>query len=184
VAPTHYDVLGLPPDAGQEEIRAAYRALARRHHPDTQHDADPEAIEGARRTMAALNGAWAVLGDPVRRRAYDAELGRPGPGSGSAAAAGADRPPGWDWQPLADDIEDPEDLDDQPYGDPRPRRPSDSMVMTPVLVLLFAVALFFFSTMIQSSGLRTASILLLPVSGVGFVAAPLFVMVRGRSRDR
>jgi curved DNA-binding protein CbpA len=182
VAATHYDVLGLPPDAAQEEIRAAYRALARRHHPDTQHDADPAAIERSRRTMAALNGAWAVLGDPARRRVYDAELGRTEPTP--AVAGGADRPPGWDWQPLADDVEDPEDLDDQPYGDPRPRRPSDSMVMTPVLVLLFAVALFFFSTMIQSPGLRTASILLLPVSAVGFVAAPLFVMVRARSRER
>ena len=41
-------------------IRAAYRALARRHHPDTQHGADPATAERSRHTMAALNGAWAV----------------------------------------------------------------------------------------------------------------------------
>jgi hypothetical protein len=181
VAGTHYELLGLRPDASQDEVRAAYRALARRHHPDTQHDVDAAAAERARHTMAALNAAWAVLGDPARRRAYDAELGRPtaprpmaGPGR---------RPPGWDWQPLPDDVDDPEDLDDTPYGDPRPSRPADSMVMTPVLLTLIAAALFFFSTMVQSPGLRTLAILLLPIAGVGFIAAPLFVMIRGRSRE-
>ena len=54
--------------------------------------------------------------------------------------------------------------------------------MTPVLLLLFAVGLFFFSTMVQSSGLRMLAILLLPIAGVGFIAAPLFVMIRARSR--
>ena len=96
---------------------------------------------------------------------------------------GAANRPGWDWQPFHEEL-DPEDLDDEPYGDPPPRRPSDSMVMTPVLLVAVAVALFFFSTMVGSAGLRTVSILLLPVAGVGFVAAPLFVMVRGRSRRK
>jgi curved DNA-binding protein CbpA len=183
VAATHYELLGLTTDASQDEIRAAYRALARRHHPDTQHDADPATAERGRHTMAALNEAWSVLGDPLRRQAYDAGLGRPPahPGSG-ARPMGASNRPGWDWQPFHEDL-DPEDLDDEPYGDPPPRRPSDSMVMTPVLLVAIAVALFFFSTMVQSPGLRTVSILLLPIAGVGFVAAPLFVMVRGRSRD-
>ncbi len=185
---THYELLGLPPHASQDEIRAAYRALARRHHPDTQHDVDPATADRSRQTMAALNGAWAVLGDPARRRAYDAELdGRAGPGAGRPAparpmgATGNGNRPAWDWQPF-EDVEDPEDLDDQPYGDPRPRRPADSMVMAPVLLVLFAIGLFFFSTMVQSAGLRTLAILLLPVAGVGFIAAPLFVMIRGRSR--
>ena len=175
---THYELLGLPAGASQDEIRAAYRALARRHHPDTQHDADPATADQSRHTMAALNAAWAVLGDPARRQAYDEGLGRPSP----VRPMGASNRPGWDWQPFHEELDD-EDLDDEPYGDPPPRRPSDSMVMTPVLLVVFSVALFFFSTMVQSPGLRTVSILLLPIAGLGFVAAPLFVMVRGRSRQ-
>jgi molecular chaperone DnaJ len=63
---THYEILGVPASASQQEIRGAYRRLARRHHPD--HDADD------RGTMAALNDAYHVLRNPGRRAAYDAEL--------------------------------------------------------------------------------------------------------------
>jgi len=180
VAGTHYELLGLRADASQDEIRAAYRALARRHHPDTQHGADPATAELSRHTMAALNAAWAVLGDPTHRRAYDAELGRPAPAR--PMGSNTSNRPGQDWRPLHEELDD-WDLDGEPYGDPPPRRPSDSMVMAPVLLLLFAIGLFFFSTMVQSPGLRTVAILLLPISGVGFIAAPLFVMVRARSRQ-
>ncbi len=178
MAASHYDLLGVAPDASQDDIRSAYRALARRHHPDTQHDTDTAGGQ-SRDTMAALNAAWAVLGDPHRRRAYDAELGRPA--APARPMGGADNRPGRDWQPFHEELDD-EDLDDEPYGDPPPRRPADSMVMTPVLLVLLAVALFFFSTMVQSPGLRTLAILLLPIAGVGFIAAPLFVLIRGRSR--
>ena len=178
---THYDLLGLPADASQDEIRAAYRALARRHHPDTQYDVDPATADRSRQTMAALNAAWAVLGDPRRRQAYDTELGHPAAARPMGPTGNGNRP-AWDWVPLSDYAEDPEDLDDEPYGNPRPRRPADSMVMTPVLLVLFAVGLFSLSTMVQSSRLRLLAILLLPIAGVGFIAAPLFVMVRGRSR--
>lgn len=191
---THYDLLGLSTDASPDEVRAAYRALARRHHPDTQHDVDAAAADRSRQTMASLNAAWAVLSDPVRRREYDTELGGVGGVGGSGGSGGGPasaRPmgptgngnrPGWDWTPFPEDAEDPEDLDDEPYGDPPPRRPSDSFVMAPVLLVMSAVGLFFLSTIVQSPGLRTFAILLLPVAGFGFVAAPLFVMIRARSR--
>lgn len=169
---THYEVLGVAPDASTEEIQRAYRLLARRHHPDVAPDAD-------RATMAAINGAWAVLADPVRRRDYDAGLGRP------EAPPRPAPPPGSDWQPFEYDDDDlgPEDLSDEPYG-PTVRRPSDHLVMTPVLLILAAIATFFLSIMSGSTGLRTFSILLVPVSGVGFVMAPLFVMLRSKSRSR
>jgi len=193
VAASHYELLGLRSDASQDEIRAAYRALARRHHPDTQHQADPATADRSRHMMASLNAAWAVLGDPVRRQAYDTEISRPAPDRLDGSSPVGGRPmgtgnrPGPDWRPfhenLDPDAEDPDDLDDEPYGDPPPRRPADSMVMTPVLLVLVAVALFFFSTMVGSPGLRSLAILLLPIAGVGFIAAPLFVMVRGRSRE-
>ncbi len=89
---SHYDLLGLPATASQDEIRAAYRALARRHHPDTQYGVDPATADRSRQTMAALNAAWAVLGDPTRRRAYDAGL---------AGGRAADPPALDPWRPLA-----------------------------------------------------------------------------------
>ena len=169
---THYEVLGVEPDAGFEEIQRAYRLLALRHHPDVAPDADPS-------TMAAINGAWSVLSDPVRRHNYDFELGHPDPPPRPAPPRPEDG-----WQPLDDDDDetDPETLSDEPYA-PAQRRPSDMLVMTPVLLVLGAVGLFFFSIMAGSSALRTFSMVLVPVSGVGFVMAPLMVMLRSRDRS-
>ena len=167
---TYYELLGVDQDANAEEIQRAYRLLARRHHPDVAPDADRE-------TMAAINGAWSVLSDPARRRNYDAGLGRP------EAPPRPSPPPGSDWQPLEyDDDLDPEDLSDEPYA-PSVRRPSDHLVMTPVLLILAAAVAFFLSILSGSTGLRTFSILLVPVSGVGFVLAPQIVMMRSKSRS-
>ena len=64
-----HDVLGVPRDAGQATIKAAWRRLAREHHPDlTPHDA--AATERATRRMAEINRAYAELragwlGEPV-----------------------------------------------------------------------------------------------------------------------
>ncbi len=169
---TYYEVLGVEPDATTEEIQRAYRVQARRHHPDVAPGAD-------RATMAAINGAWAVLGDPGRRRVYDAALGRPEPPPRPAPPRVSD----WEPLPYDDDELDPEDLSDEPYV-PATRRPSDHLVMTPVLLAVTAVGVFFLSIMSGSAGLRTFSILLVPVSGVGFVLAPLIVMLRSKSRSR
>jgi curved DNA-binding protein CbpA len=63
-----YAVLGVESDADATTIRAAYRRLARRHHPDTGGD---------ERIMMVLNKAWAILRDPERRDAYDRQRGWP-----------------------------------------------------------------------------------------------------------
>ncbi len=57
-----YRVLGVPPAATAAEIKAAYRALVKQHHPDAGGDA---------RTILELNAAWEVLGDVERRRSHD-----------------------------------------------------------------------------------------------------------------
>ena len=62
---THYQLLGVAPTASAEEIRAAYRRLARALHPDTHGGAEDAA-------MASVNEAWHVLSDPARRAMYDA----------------------------------------------------------------------------------------------------------------
>jgi curved DNA-binding protein CbpA len=76
----HYEVLQVSPRAEGEVIRAAYRTLARKYHPD---------LGGDPSRMIAINDAWDVLGDPVRRAAYDA--GRLGPGTPGAPSAPAPR---------------------------------------------------------------------------------------------
>lgn len=68
-SPNHYATLGLHRGCSGEQIRNAYRALAKQHHPDVNHDS-PAAMA---RTQA-LNAAYEVLGDATRRSAYDAEL--------------------------------------------------------------------------------------------------------------
>ncbi len=65
----HYATLGLQRGATETEIRAAYRALTKRHHPDV----NPGSAEAVARTQA-LNAAHEVLSDPARRMAYDREL--------------------------------------------------------------------------------------------------------------
>ena len=66
----YYEVLGVSPDAGADEIKRAYRQLARRYHPD---------ISGDDRGVAfrELARAYDVLRDPHRRRHYDAGLSKP-----------------------------------------------------------------------------------------------------------
>jgi curved DNA-binding protein CbpA len=58
-----YVLLGVAPHATVNVIRGAYRALARTMHPD---------LGGDSHRMAALNAAWSVLRDPLRRAEYDA----------------------------------------------------------------------------------------------------------------
>ena len=63
---THYDNLKVARLAPQEVIRAAYKALTQKYHPD-KNPGD----EKAARIMAILNTAYGILGDPVRRKEHD-----------------------------------------------------------------------------------------------------------------
>jgi molecular chaperone DnaJ len=65
-------VLGVDADASPAEIRAAYRALARRLHPDRAVDASAESMGAG--SMSAVNEAYRVLSDPGRRLDYDRSL--------------------------------------------------------------------------------------------------------------
>lgn len=76
----HWAVLGLEPGADAASLKRAFRSLARRWHPDLNGN-DPHAEE----QFKAVNEAYAVLSDPVRRQQWEAGLDGP-----EAAAAGLD----------------------------------------------------------------------------------------------
>lgn len=80
----YYKIMGLDRDASQDEIKRAYRKLARKYHPDVSKEADAEA------RFKELGEAYAVLKDPEKRAAYD-QLG-------ADWKAGQDfqPPPNWD----------------------------------------------------------------------------------------
>lgn len=125
-----YEILGVPRDASDDDIKKAFRKLAVKHHPDAGGDAE---------TFKKMSQAYDVLSDPKKRAEYDQALkygafmgGRPG-----AAGAGGGMP-NMDWQTIIDSILRGEgafgtDWDPQStgfagfngWGQPRPARGSD-----------------------------------------------------------
>ena len=80
----YYDIMGLTKDATQDEIKRAYRKLARKYHPDVSKEPDAEA------RFKEIGEAYEVLKDPEKRAAYDR--------LGANWKAGQDfhPPPDWD----------------------------------------------------------------------------------------
>lgn len=80
----YYETLGVPKTASEDEIRSAFRKLARKYHPDVAKDK-----KTAEEKFKEINEAYEVLGDPEKRKKYDqlgADWNRPG---------GFQPPPGW-----------------------------------------------------------------------------------------
>jgi curved DNA-binding protein CbpA len=65
---TLYAALTLKPEATADEIKQAWRRLARQNHPDVNKEPDAEEM------FKRIKGAYDVLGDPLKRRKYDAGL--------------------------------------------------------------------------------------------------------------
>jgi curved DNA-binding protein CbpA len=84
----------VQPGASPEEVRAAWRALARQHHPDLTAD-EPDAARRATRRMAEINAAYAALtrGDGAKRRRRAADGQAPGAKPTPPRAGGGVPPP-------------------------------------------------------------------------------------------
>jgi len=72
---THYELLGLPVDATQEQIAQAFPSLARRWHPDRLSPEYADLRDAVTRVFARMTEASRVLGNPVTRKPYDEGLG-------------------------------------------------------------------------------------------------------------
>jgi molecular chaperone DnaJ len=80
----YYSALGVPETATPKEIKAAYRKLSRKHHPDQNPD-----DKGAEERFKEISAAYDVIGDEAKRTEYD-EVRKLGPvGSGFGAPGGA-----------------------------------------------------------------------------------------------
>src|SRR4030088_2363801 len=80
----YYATLGVSKGAPQDDIRKAFRRLARQHHPDVAKDK-----KTAESKFKEINEAYEVLGDPEKPERYD-QLG-----ANWDQAVGAQPPPGW-----------------------------------------------------------------------------------------
>lgn len=80
----YYEVLGLSKGASEQEIKKAYRSLAKKYHPDMNKSADAEA------KFKEINEAYEVLSDPQKKATYD-QYGHAGmDGAGFGGFGGAD----------------------------------------------------------------------------------------------
>src|SRR4051812_31719836 len=85
----YYETLGVAKTASDDEIKKAFRKLARQHHPDVAKDK-----KAAEEKFKQINEAYEVLGDSEKRKKYD-ELGA----NWNQPGGGFQPPPGWGTQP-------------------------------------------------------------------------------------
>ena len=77
----YYETLGVSRDADKEDIKQAYRRLARKYHPDVNKE------PGAEERFKEINRAYEVLSEPEMRARYD-RFGEAGIGGAAAGAGG------------------------------------------------------------------------------------------------
>jgi curved DNA-binding protein CbpA len=80
-----YATLGIPRGASEQQVRQAYRRLAKRYHPDLHPTVD------ATERMQRVNQAWELLSSPVRRASYEADFAARG--SAGIRYSSVSRPP-------------------------------------------------------------------------------------------
>jgi hypothetical protein len=180
---THYEALGVAPDAPADEIRRAYLRLARAHHPDRHAaTATPATSDDAERRMRDINAAWAVLGDPAKRAEYDRRTNGT-PASGMATAR--THQPSTEFRPR---FEVDEDDDDTWRYEPDEFDPDTALGRLlgagPPLLLVVGLGLLAVSLVVQQRELTAAAFACLLFAGVLFISAPLVAVLKSRSTEQ
>jgi hypothetical protein len=189
---THYEVLGVSPDASEEDLRRAYLRLARRFHPDRHVGGDARAAADAEARMRRINAAWQVLGSATSRAEYDRSLRPPGapvPGpSGAVPSPTAPSPtirtPSSEFRPYFEQDEDDDDAwrYEPDEGDPATAPPRTLLIAPPVLLALSVVLLVAGLTLDAPAVIATSLIGAL-FSLLLFVGAPMVTLLRSRSAE-
>jgi hypothetical protein len=156
---SHYDVLGVGRSADPDALHRAYVALARRHHPDL--------AGGDATRMQAINEAWAILGDPVRRARYDRSL------TGAVAAG----------RPAASDLSGEDEDLARDLIDDRPLRAvvvPRWLSLVPVATFALSVLAFCVGLVVSSEPLLGLALMAFALSCVFFLAAPFVALFSSR----
>ena len=166
---THYEVLGVSTTASAAEIKRAYRAQARRHHPDVTGTDDA--------VMQGLNQAWATLSDPARRRAYDRLLGI-GMSNGSSAPRSAPSPAP---PPIVVDEEGEADWGAEPEPPPGTKR--DLWLLVPVALLGCAAVSVGLGGLLYAPVFLGLAVFFLVVALFSFALVPILTLRRQARRS-
>jgi hypothetical protein len=182
-----YDVLGVGHRSGPTEIRRAYLALARRHHPDAQAGAGPADRARSEARMREINDAWALLSDPDRKRRYDLTVDPP-----STPPQGARTVPTPGWRPRQDDTAWMDDFeawkhetDDVVPPDPKP--PSvgrTTLTIFPVALFAVSIATGCFAMVLQSRPLLAMAFVGVALAALLFLLLPMLAMAQRPNRRR
>lgn len=176
----HYDALEVSSTASAAEVRAAYLRLARRFHPDSHPDVTARERRRHELRMQQVTAAWAVLGDPDRRREYDQKRRGPEP---ARARAGPRTTSGDDPYRFV-----PFDLDDDPpmpATDDRGRSThSRGLSMAPVLLLIVAFGSLIVGAMTGLTPLLAVGFGSFAASALLFIIVPLVALTSSQRSDR
>lgn len=93
----YYEILGVPKSSSDNDIKQAYRKLAREHHPDMVKDGDKHKAE---ERFKEINEAYQVLSDPQKRKMYD-QFGHAGTAGAGAGGFGGFGGQGGQWGPFS-----------------------------------------------------------------------------------
>ena len=162
---THYEVLGVSTSATAAEIKRAYRMQARRHHPDIAGADDA--------VMQALNQAWATLGDPVRRQAYDRVLGI---GSANGSSGVRRPPPAPEPAPIVVDEEGEADWGPEPEPGPGTKR--DLWLLLPVALLGCAALCVGLGGLLLEPAFLGLAVIFVAMALFGFALVPILTLRR------
>lgn len=88
-AKNYYEILGVSKTATADELKAAYRKLAKKYHPDVYANASEAEKKDAEAKFKDINHAYEVLSDPQKRAAFDTYGDENGPQMGAGTGAGA-----------------------------------------------------------------------------------------------